>query len=362
MDILKMCAGQTKTQESLSKSTLFAMKLTGMNKEKKFIEGQLHGLNDESALQLSSRQRVESILMSKRHISTYMSKKYHGVCDNGLEQLRAKMLGRCMYNDRSDLLSLWPGNRIAPDDSSNSLPSDERKSKRVGEHYKKLWTSSGHLLHPAYTAVIDRTGRFAITGSDDYLVKVWDIENGQLVHTCRGHKGPIVNVVLSSDNALMATACTEGTVRLWRLADCRCLKIWRHRSQINCLTFDPLTSALIYGSEGGDCVVCDLSTLLFEDDDDIDNVANGTADNNAPTVDHDMSIELAGICSQRNQGNLRFTGRYPLLENALLDMNERARDRFTLSRKKYDKELPSKELPVSSYSLSNLVESRENNI
>ena len=153
-----------------------------------------------------------------------------------------------------------------------------------------------------------------------------------------------MNIVLSADNALMATACLEGTVRLWRLKDGRCLKIWRHGSQINCLTFDTMTCALIYGGEDGDCMVWDLSSLLFEeedDDDDDDQLARGggggagmitaltmaSGQANDP-IEVDYTPELGMGSSQRLQSRLRFTGQYPLLECALVDMNDRVRRRL----------------------------------
>ena len=351
------------------KSTLYIMKLAGMTKEKNRLEESLRVMKENIATRYAkSRANIEASLSSKRHVNTCMAKMYHGVCDNGIERWRSKFLGRSSYGIRSDLRNIAPRNRILPSESS----SVSGLAAGVDEQYSKLWTSSGHLLHPAYTAVIDRSGRFAISGSDDYLVKIWDIETGQLVCTCRGHKGPIVNIVLSADNSLMATACMVGTVRLWRLVDGRCLKIWRHTSQINCLTFDSLTCALIYGGEDGDCMVWDLTSLLHEDeDDDLDDVdnlsgleprtaASGRQAEDAIDVDQTDSSE-AGMCSQRKQGRLKFTGQYPLLECAIQDMNDRIRCRLKLASSA-DRGGPShvaQEVSISACALSNLVSTRE---
>ena len=77
-------------------------------------------------------------------------------------------------------------------------------------NYKVIWDSCGHMHYPAYCVVFDQTGRYALTGADDYLVKLWDVEGGHLVYTCRGHVGEISIIVISPDNALFASACTLG--------------------------------------------------------------------------------------------------------------------------------------------------------
>ena len=130
------------------------------------------------------------------------------------------------------------------------------------ERYNLLWYSSGHIWNHAYCAVPDRSGRFVISGADDYLVKVWDMENGQLVYTCRGHMAPITVVAVSWDNSIMASACTAGAVRLWRLSDGKCLSIMKHDGMANWLQFDGLTGALISAGDDGMCTVWDLTSFL----------------------------------------------------------------------------------------------------
>lgn len=37
-------------------------------------------------------------------------------------------------------------------------------------------------------AIFDRSGRYVITGSDDRLVKIWSMETGFCLVSCRGHE------------------------------------------------------------------------------------------------------------------------------------------------------------------------------
>ena len=160
------------SSQDFKKSTLYIMKLAGMTKERNRLEECLRVMKDNITTRYANaRADVEASLMSKRHRHTSIVKSFHGTCDSGMDQWRAKTLGRSSYGLRPDLLSMWPGNRIISREASSISSAVTTTSSRAGvtAQYKKLWTSSGHLLHPAYTAVIDRSGRFAITGSDDYL-------------------------------------------------------------------------------------------------------------------------------------------------------------------------------------------------
>jgi hypothetical protein len=96
-------------------------------------------------------------------------------------------------------------------------------------------TINTHLAYPVYCLRFDRTGRYFITGADDYLVKVFcladyvkagrDIDpesyskGAVLVCTLRGHAGVINDIDVSSDNSFIATASEDGDCRIWGLKD-----------------------------------------------------------------------------------------------------------------------------------------------
>ena len=121
----------------------------------------------------------------------------------------------------------------------------------VTSSYRLQFITSGHFLTPAYCAVFDRTGRYAITGADDTLVKVWDTERGLLVMTLRGHKGYITFIAVSPDNSLLATSCTFGDIRLWKFGNGECVALLKHGGSVNWMKFDDLTGALASGGDDG---------------------------------------------------------------------------------------------------------------
>lgn len=58
-------------------------------------------------------------------------------------------------------------------------------------------------------------GRYLASSSRDRSVKVWDIEQGRLVHRLTRHDGPVNALDLSADGLWLASGSTDKTVRIW---------------------------------------------------------------------------------------------------------------------------------------------------
>lgn len=139
-------------------------------------------------------------------------------------------------------------------------------------------TINAHIMYPVYCLRFDRTGRYFISGADDYLVKVFHLGSGQscrnknprdgsrllrtnyganlrgaiLVCSLRGHAGVINDIDVSSDNALLATASVDGDVRVWGLKDGSPIAILRgHKGGANMVSWSKLTPYRLV-STGGD--------------------------------------------------------------------------------------------------------------
>ncbi|CEP16980.1 hypothetical protein [Parasitella parasitica] len=103
--------------------------------------------------------------------------------------------------------------------------------------YRERVTISGHR-NPVYSVVFDKTNRRLFTGSDDFLVKVWCVRTGHLIHTMRGHQNVITDIAINQENTLIATASTDGCVRVWTMDEYKPIMCLRP----NASTIKPFTT------------------------------------------------------------------------------------------------------------------------
>jgi WD40 repeat protein len=82
-----------------------------------------------------------------------------------------------------------------------------------------------------------------ISGGTDNLVRVWDAASMEAVHVLKGHTNFVNWVAVSADSAHVASASSDGTVRIWGLASGRpiCAPLEGHTSQ---------AAAVAYSSDG----------------------------------------------------------------------------------------------------------------
>ena len=215
------------------------LKQIGLAREKGDILRKLESNQVVSAVLESDLRDSESRLRQRGRLGADI---YRGSVQNSLSWLQNRQAGNICsrYSTNGDT-------RLSPFVSSQAA----EVWLRMSSAYKLQYITSGHFLTPAYCAIFDRSGRYALTGADDTLVKVWDADRGSLVMTLRGHKGYITFIAVSPDNALVASSCTEGEIRLWRLRDGECVALLKHSRAVNWMKFDELTGALASGGDDG---------------------------------------------------------------------------------------------------------------
>ncbi|KFD57310.1 hypothetical protein M514_01821 [Trichuris suis] len=81
----------------------------------------------------------------------------------------------------------------------------------------------GHLSSVSCLTV-DCTGKYFITGGDDGLVKVWNVEHARLLFTFRGIRTRINDIAVDQDNVLFA-AGSDHVVRVYALQDGRLVDV-----------------------------------------------------------------------------------------------------------------------------------------
>ncbi|KAF9919071.1 Bromodomain and WD repeat-containing protein 3 [Lobosporangium transversale] len=110
--------------------------------------------------------------------------------------------------------------------------------------FQELVVMNGHRF-PTYCLLFDKTNNRVITGSDDYLIKIWSAQSGYLLFTLRGHSAVVTYMDLSTDNTMLATASDDGIIRVWDIKNSAPVAVLptgtnaRNRKPITTVSFSP---------------------------------------------------------------------------------------------------------------------------
>jgi len=107
-----------------------------------------------------------------------------------------------------------------------------------------------------------------VSGSDDKTLKVWDLETGQCRATLEGHTGGVTRVAVTPDGKWVVSASDDRTVKLWDLAAGHCLATFEgHTERVYGLAVTPDGKTVVSGSVDKTLRVWDLPApdMMVED-------------------------------------------------------------------------------------------------
>ena len=123
------------------------------------------------------------------------------------------------------------------------------------------------LPSPVYISSVDSTSSLFAFGGSDGVITVWDIENGYVTHSLKGHGTTICSLTfhgeLNSQDWRLASGDTMGTVKIWDLVKRRCIHTLKdHNTAVRGVGFDQDGDLFISG--GRDNVVIIYNTKNFK--------------------------------------------------------------------------------------------------
>merc|ERR1719236_452612 len=129
---------------------------------------------------------------------------------------------------------------------------------------------SGHS-ETVQSVVLSSDGQFALSGSWDSTMRLWDLNTGATVRTFQGHAKDVNSVAFSGDNRQIVSGSRDKTLKLWNtLAECKyTITEDMHTDWVSKVAFSPSAKMPLIVSAGWDKLVkvwnlssCKLRTNL----------------------------------------------------------------------------------------------------
>jgi WD40 repeat protein/GTPase SAR1 family protein len=124
---------------------------------------------------------------------------------------------------------------------------DERQAFSVGNDCTlRLWEiSTGRLLRTVNTGslrsgVATRDGRSALVGSKTGLIEYWNLQNGKLLGTLKGHSQGVSSVQVTHDGRYAVSASDDTTIKVWDLRSHACIgTLEGHQHKVHAIAISP---------------------------------------------------------------------------------------------------------------------------
>jgi guanine nucleotide-binding protein subunit beta-2-like 1 protein len=143
-----------------------------------------------------------------------------------------------------------------------------REDEKFGVAKKRL---KGHS-HYVQDVAISSDGQFALSGSWDGTLRLWDLNTGVTTRNFYGHTKDVLSVAFSADNRQIVSGSRDRSINLWNtLGQCKFVITEEgHKEWVSCVRFSPNLATPLIVSAGWDKMVkvwnlthCKLRTNLI---------------------------------------------------------------------------------------------------
>lgn len=116
---------------------------------------------------------------------------------------------------------------------------------RSGEVIRTFEGHAGIVNAVAFTP----DGKWIISGSEDRTLLIWDVDNVQEKQSLKGHTLAVQGVAVSGDGKVIASVSEDGTVRLWDIVSRKSKIVFKGRDhQLNTVAITADGSTLYFGA------------------------------------------------------------------------------------------------------------------
>ncbi|XP_071697616.1 small ribosomal subunit protein RACK1-like [Rutidosis leptorrhynchoides] len=142
----------------------------------------------------------------------------------------------------------WVTAIACPIDNSDTIVTSSRDKSLIVWHLNNSDKPSGGVAHRRLTGhsdfiqdvVLTSDGQFALSGSWDNELRLWDLTTGLSVLRFVGHDSDVLSVAFSTDNRLIVSASRDNTIKLWNaLGECKYTIKNGHDDWVSCVKFIP---------------------------------------------------------------------------------------------------------------------------
>jgi len=143
-----------------------------------------------------------------------------------------------------------------------------RDDEKFGVAKRRL---KGHS-HYVQDVAISSDGQFALSGSWDGTLRLWDLSTGTTTRNFYGHTKDVLSVAFSADNRQIVSGSRDKSINLWNtLGQCKfTITDEGHKEWVSCVRFSPNLATPLIVSAGWDKMVkvwnlthCKLRTNLI---------------------------------------------------------------------------------------------------
>ncbi len=80
---------------------------------------------------------------------------------------------------------------------------------------KKIRSFAGHSVG-VESVCFSPDGKYAISGSDDKTITLWNVDTGKEIRIIKGHKSTVSSVRYSPDGQYILSGSWDQTIKLWK--------------------------------------------------------------------------------------------------------------------------------------------------